>query len=87
MDSTERVEDALKRMLVDRMILKMDPRDIDETKSLTDEYGIDSVAVLEIVVGIEEAFGIVISDEDFTLDHFQTIAAIAEYVRRKRQAA
>ncbi len=70
--------------LVDRLILKMKPEEIDENRSLTDDYGVDSVCVLEMMVGIEELFGIAIQDEDFTLANFQTIAAIADYIRRKQ---
>lgn len=83
----ERIEDRLKQMLVDRLILKMNPADIDETKSLMDDYGVDSVCVLEMIVGIEEAFGLSISDEEFNLTTFQTIAAIADFIRRKQGEA
>ena len=82
----ERIEDKLKQMLVDRMILKMRPEDIDENKSLTDDYGIDSVCILEIVVGIEETFGVTIEDTDFNMETFRSIASIAEYVRAKQGA-
>ena len=81
---SERIEDALKQMLVDRMVLKMNPAEIDESKSLMDDYGIDSVAVLEIIVGIEEKFGIVIEDGDFTLANFRTLTDIANYIRGKQ---
>jgi acyl carrier protein len=81
---TERIEDRLKQMLVDRLILKMDPRDVDENKSLADDYGVDSVCILEIVVGVEETFGVAVDDEDFAIENFRTIAAIADYVRKKQ---
>ena len=83
---TDRIEDRLKQMLVDRMILKLNPESIDENKSLTDEYGIDSVCVLEMVVGIEELFGITIEDEDFTLQNFKTLKSIADYIRKRQSA-
>ena len=79
---TERIEDQLKQMLVDHLILKMDPVDIDENALLIDSYGLDSVCVLEIIVGIEELFAINVSDEELDLKNFESIAAIANYVRR-----
>lgn len=83
---TDRIEDALKQMLVDRMILNADPAAIDETKRLIDDYGVDSVSLLEMVVGIEEAFGIEVGDEDFSLETFRSVASIADFVRAKQTA-
>ena len=71
----ERIEDRLKRMVVQRLFLKIDPQAIEEDKSLIDTYGVDSVSLLEMVVGIEEEFGIAVGDEDFSVEHFQTIQA------------
>ena len=81
---TERIEDQLKQMLVDRMILKLNPADIDENKSLADDYGVDSVCILEIVVGIEETFGVIVDDQDFAIENFRCITAIADYIRSKK---
>jgi len=81
---TERIEDTLKQMLVDRMILKADPATIEEEKSLIEDYGVDSVSLLEMVVGIEEAFGIEVGDDDFSLDTFRSVASIAAVVRGKQ---
>ena len=83
---TDRVEDTLKHMLVDRMILKMDPEAIEDEGSLMDDYGVDSVCLLEMVVGIEEAFGIEVADEDFSLETFRSVSSIADYVRSKQGA-
>ncbi len=82
---TEQIEDALKQMLVDRMILKAKPGEIEEQKSLVDDYGVDSVCLLEMVVGIEQAFGIVVEDDDFSLETFRSVSSIADYVRRKQE--
>ena len=79
---SERIEDQLKQMLVDRMILKMDPGAIQDDASLMETYGVDSVAVLEIVVGLEERFGVSVADEELDLNNFISIVAIANYVRR-----
>mgnify|MGYP001563243313 CR=1 FL=1 len=78
----ERIEDQLKKMLVDRMIMKMDPADIDENAGLIDYYGLDSVCVLEIVVGLEELFGVNVGDEELDINNFKSVVAIANYVRR-----
>jgi acyl carrier protein len=83
---TERIEDRLKKMVVERLFLKIPPETIEEDKSLIETYGVDSVSLLEMVVGIEEEFGIAVDDSDFSIEHFQTIAALADFVRGKMQA-
>ena len=80
---TERLEDQIKQMIVERLFLKIAPEDIDESKSLIDDYGVDSVSLLELVVGIEERFGVTVADEEFGVGHFLTVAAMAEFVRSK----
>jgi len=80
------VEDRLKKMIVERLFLKIDPERIDDAKSLVDEYGVDSVSLFELVVGLEEEFGIRIGDDEFDIRNFATVAALARFVRSKLPA-
>ena len=73
----------LKTMIVDRLFLKVAPEAIEDEKSLIDAYGVDSVSLLELVVGIEEEFGCPVEDSEFDLTHFETVAALAAFVRQK----
>ena len=79
----ERLEDQLKRMIVERLFLKIAPEAIEEDKSLIEHYGVDSVSLLELVVGLEELFGIIIGDDEFKVSYFETVQALAEFVRSK----
>jgi acyl carrier protein len=79
----ERIEDKLKRMVVTRLFMKVKPEAIDEDKSLVEVYGVDSVSLLELVVGIEEEFGVVIGDDEFDIKNFETVSALAAFVRSK----
>jgi acyl carrier protein len=56
---------------------------VDAEASLLD-LGLDSTAILSLVVGIEERFGIEIPDRDITLDNFSSLRAISHYVARNR---
>ena len=44
---------------------------------------LDSMAVLELVLALEERFGIVIEGEDVTADLFETLGALASFVDGK----
>ena len=80
---SETIESRLKSMIVERLFLKVAPTDIDDEKSLVDEYGADSVSLLELVVGIEEEFGTPVEDEDFDVANFSTVARLAAFVRER----
>ena len=76
----ETVESKLKEMIVERLFLNVAPADIVTDASLIDAYGVDSVCLLELVVGLEEAFGIVIEDGDFDVRNFISVAALRDFV-------
>ena len=49
-----------------------------------DTYGIDSVNLFEIVVGLEEDFGVSLDDTDFSTETFACVNNIADFVVQKR---
>lgn len=81
-----RIEDAIKRMMVERLFLKVQPQEISDEGDLSEELGIDSVSVFEIVVGLEDLYGISVEDEEFSMEHFASVKRIADFVRRKQGA-
>jgi acyl carrier protein len=51
--------------------------------SFLDNGIIDSMNILELVVFIEENFGITVEDADLTPDNFDSIDRMAEYIGQK----
>jgi acyl carrier protein len=47
---------------------------------------LDSVNLLELIVKVEEAFGVTIEDEDISAEMFSTLGSLAAFVRQKRAA-
>ncbi len=74
------IEAKLKVMIVERLFLNVRPEEIKTDVSLMEAYGVDSVSLLELVVGLEEAFGIQLDDGDFDVRHFATVAALRDFV-------
>ncbi|MHC5212032.1 MAG: acyl carrier protein [Planctomycetota bacterium] len=47
---------------------------------------IDSISMLEIIVWLDEAFGVRVPNDDIRPQNLGSVAAMAEYVRRARTA-
>lgn len=77
------IRQKIKEMIVERLFLDVAPSDIGDDESLPEKYSVDSVNLFEIVVGLEEVFGITLADEELSVEAFSTVAKIAEVVARK----
>ena len=80
----ERIEDQIKKMVVERLFLDVEPGDIADDDLIMEKYEIDSVRLFEMVIGVEEIFGIVIDEEDFDIALFKDVNSVANYVRSKK---
>ena len=73
----------IKKMIVERLFLNVAPEDIKDDEPLMETYGIDSVLLFELVVGLEDEFGVSMDDANFSPELFQTVNSIAEFVESK----
>lgn len=80
---SDELEKQIKEMIVERCFLTISPDEIEDGASLMESVGLDSVQILEVVVGLEEIFGVTFEDADFDIENFSDVAAIARYVREK----
>ncbi|HZU38293.1 MAG TPA: acyl carrier protein [Gemmataceae bacterium] len=60
-----------------------DNGDVADDASLLGEGIMDSTGVLELVLFVEETFGIRVADDEILPENFDSIARIAVYVARK----
>ena len=83
----EGIEQRIKLILISQ--LGVDPETVcqsgPQTPLIGRGIGLDSVEAMALAVGIEEEFDIEIPDDELTVDLFETIAALAEYVSKKQQ--
>ena len=80
------IEDQLKAMIVERLFLKISPSEIADDDILMEKFEIDSVRLFEIVIGLEEVFDISLEDDEFSIERFESVKAIAALVRDKLAA-
>ena len=81
---TDEMNRQIKEMIVERCFLDIDPDKIEDDASLMEAVGLDSVQILEVVVGLEEVFGVTFDDADFDIENFSNVNAIAQYVRERQ---
>ncbi len=81
MADPDNIEERLKRLLVERLFLKIAPAAMSSSAPLLEAFGLDSVQLLEFVVGIEDEFQISLEGTDFSLSSFRTLADVAGFVR------
>jgi acyl carrier protein len=85
----ETLKRKLKELLVSGLRLQdTDPASIaDDQPIFVQGLGLDSIDALELVVLIEEHFGIAIPDEEVGKSAFASIAALAEYISAEQARA
>ncbi len=88
MSEDKRAEDTVKELIVELLFLTdTAPSDIGDDDVLEETLGVDSVALFQIVAGLEEAFDVRFEDDDFDASRFRTVKAIADLVREKQAAS
>ncbi|MBQ6465997.1 MAG: acyl carrier protein [Oscillospiraceae bacterium] len=70
----EKVRDALAAQF------EIDPEKITPETNLVDDLGADSLDVVELIMNIEDEFGVSISDEDAA--NLYTVSRIVEYLEK-----
>ena len=68
--------------LISEMIGAADHSMIDSTIPLK-RLGIDSLGMINLLLGIEKEFSLTVPEEDFTPENFGTAASIIEYLSKR----
>ncbi|MHC5209174.1 MAG: phosphopantetheine-binding protein [Planctomycetota bacterium] len=64
----------------------VDPGSLEDgTRLLEGGLGLDSVALLELVVLLEQQLGVVVASEDIGNEHFETFGTLMALVARHRE--
>jgi len=82
------LKQRIKAMLIERLKLEgMTPDQIQDDAPLFGEgLGLDSIDALELVLGLEQTFGVKIEDEAAGLKAFKSVQALTDFVAEHAQA-
>ena len=82
-DMAPRVKD----LIVRRLKLEIDPSTIQNDAPLFGEgLGLDSIDALELVLGLEQEFGIKVEDEEVGVKAFASVDALCDFIEQKKSA-
>lgn len=76
-------EDLIRAHITQNMLFSKTYPYADEA-SFLEEGIIDSMNVMQLIMFVEEQFGLCVPDQDITPDNFDSVSKIAGYVRRSR---
>ena len=80
------IEHRIKQVIIRTLSLEVDADEIDDEDALFGGgLGLNSMATIEIIVGLEEEFGIEVPDEDLRVELFDSVQTMADYVRTALQ--
>ncbi|WP_434318703.1 acyl carrier protein [Leifsonia sp. P73] len=80
-------ENAVREVLIETLELNQAPADLTRDTALFGALPeLDSFGVVHLVVALEERFDIVIDDDEFGADLFETVGSLTDFVDAKLAA-
>ena len=76
------VRARIRGYILENLLFTDDPSQLPDDASLLDRGIIDSTGVLEIVLFLEEQFGIKVKDSDMLPENFDTVDRMVQFVAR-----
>jgi len=85
-ESTNNLIEKIKQLIITRLkLVDMTPEMIENNAPLFGEgLGLDSIDALELVLGLEKEFGVIIPDAELGKKVFQSVRTMAQYVSEQQ---
>jgi acyl carrier protein len=81
----DEVKRVIKNYILEDLLLGDCSFEIDDDTALINDNIIDSINLMELISFIERTMNITYSQEDYSIDNFNTINAIVDLVNKKMQ--
>ena len=83
MEKIENIQETVIELLKEYMTDEVDPNSITLESSVRDDLGLDSLAVVEMVLDVEMKFDVEVDDDD--AQSLQTVGDIVKYVEQLQE--
>jgi acyl carrier protein len=80
------IQSKIRQFLVENFVLSERIDELGFDESLMENEVVDSTGILELVFFVEDQFGIKIDTSEVLPENFDSINALAAYIRRKQDA-
>ena len=77
------IETQIRQYVADNFLFSDDGYPLPEDASFLEEGIVDSTGILELVMFVEETFGVTVKDEEIVPENFDSVGQLATYIRRK----
>jgi acyl carrier protein len=86
--AAEGLESEIKALIVEALALEdVHPEEIEtEAPLFVEGLGLDSIDALELVLGLEQEFGIKVEDEEVGVKAFASVNALVDFIEQKKIA-
>ena len=75
---------SVRQFIIENFLFEED-NNLKKDTSFLENGIIDSTGVLELVMFIEETYGITVDDDEIVPENLDSISSIAEYIKRKQE--
>ncbi|MBN1872932.1 MAG: acyl carrier protein [Anaerolineae bacterium] len=77
------IETQIKQYVAENFLFSDNGYSLPDDASFLEEGVIDSTGVLELILFVEETFGLTVANEDVLPENFDSVTQLAAYIRRK----
>ena len=77
------VKEQIRAFVAENFLFSANGFDLSDDASFLDEGVVDSTGTLELVMFVEETFGIEVGDNEIEPENFDSVTKLAAYIARK----
>ena len=81
------IEDSIRSFVAGNLVYSDAGFTYGDDASFLQEGIIDSLGVMELVAFVQSTFGVNVDQQEVTTDHFDSVARLAAFIRRKQAEA
>ena len=69
--------------VIEEVIPELDADNLDTSASITDDYDVNSVSIIKLLVGLEDKFNVEFDDSELALNKYKSFDDVIESVEKK----